>query len=44
MLKNFKSAMFVRQMSARQMFGLDAGDWSIFFAGLALAGFLVVLI
>jgi hypothetical protein len=36
--------MFARRRAAGRFFGLDAGDWSILLAGLALMGFLVALV
>jgi hypothetical protein len=31
-------------VSAGRLFGLDAGDWSMIFVGLALSGFFLALI
>ncbi len=36
--------MFARRATAGRLLGLDAGDWSILFFGLALAALLLVFI
>jgi hypothetical protein len=36
--------MFVYRTTAGRLFGLDTGDWSMLLVGLALTGFLIVLV
>jgi hypothetical protein len=42
--KNCEDHLFARKTTAGQLFGLDAGDWSMLLLGLALAGLLVMLV
>ena len=44
LLEKCESDMFASRWAAVRLFGLDAGDWSVLLVGLALTGFLVVLV
>jgi hypothetical protein len=36
--------MFARMMVEKRFLGFDAGDWTMLFGGLTLAGFLALLV
>ena len=38
------SDLFMRMAASGRVFGLDVGDWSILFGGVALIGLLALLI